>query len=55
MPAPSVNIAVMQKQPRAALVRIGINGIQALGVEGRRTPDDAVNFVSFCQQQLSQK
>ena len=45
-------IAIMQNQPVFRRMRIGINGIQASGVEGAGAADEAVDFVAFGQQQF---
>ncbi len=44
----------MQKHPDAVDVRIGVKMIDARGVEGARAPDDAVDFVAFLEQQISE-
>src|SRR5205807_9967952 len=47
-------IAVMQEQAHAVDVWIGVEMIDARGVEGARAPDDPVDFVSFYQEQIRQ-
>jgi hypothetical protein len=45
-------IAVVQEQLDAALVRILVQVIDAIGVERRRAPLDAVNLVALPEQEL---
>ena len=47
-------ITVMQKQPRARLIRILINVVDALRIECARPTNDPVNFVPFGKQQFRQ-
>ena len=49
-----VEIAVVQAKPNAGLVGILVDVIETPGVDGRRPPDDSVNFVTLLEQQLGQ-
>jgi hypothetical protein len=44
----------MQKQPYSVNVRISVEMINAASIKRGGTPDNAVDFISFGQQQLSQ-
>ena len=48
-------VAVMETQSSAALMRIGVNPIQALGVEGGGSPHDAMDLIPLGQQQFRQE
>ncbi len=45
-----VQVAVMQAQPNVAVVRVLIDVVEPLGVEGRRPTDQAVNLVALGEQ-----
>jgi hypothetical protein len=47
-------IAIMQEEAGMAEVRVGIDGVEAAGVKGAGATNDAVNFVSFTEEQLSE-
>ena len=47
-------VAVVQEQPDAVDVRIGVKMIDARRVERARAPDDAVDFVAFFEQQIGE-
>lgn len=40
-------VAVVELQPDGALVAVSVDVVDALGVEARRSPDDAVYLVSL--------
>jgi len=44
----------VERQPLAGIVRIGIDAVEALGVEGGGPPDDAVDLVALLDQQLGE-
>ena len=44
----------MQEQARLGLVRVPIEVVDALGVKGRRPPDQTVNDIPLLEQQLGQ-
>ena len=46
------HVAVVQNKAHICIVRVLIKMIDTAGVEGRRTPFDAVNDVSFIEQEL---
>jgi hypothetical protein len=43
-------VAIMQEHPRLGIVRITVQMIDAIRVEGAGTPEDAVNLVVLFQQ-----
>ena len=45
-------IAVMEKQPRASGMGIGVNRLQPSRIKRTRAADDAVHFIVFRQQEL---
>ena len=47
-------VAVVQEQPDAVDMRIGIKVIDARRVERAGAPNDAVNFVAFFEEQISE-
>ncbi len=49
-----VEIAVVQAQAIVRRVRVLVDGLEPLGVEGAGTTENAVNLVPFAQQQLGQ-
>ena len=44
----------MQSNPRSGFVRVFVQMLNAIGVEGARPANDAVDFVAQAQQQLGQ-
>jgi len=49
-----VQVAIVQPQPHIAVVRILVNVVEALGIERRRPPDQAVHRVALRQQQFGE-
>src|SRR5688572_12341138 len=47
-------VTVMEKQPDAVDVRVGVKMVDARGVEGAGPPDDAVDFVPLLEKQIGQ-
>jgi hypothetical protein len=40
----------MEAQPGLRIVRVTVEGLETTGIEARRSPDDAVDFVALRQQ-----
>jgi hypothetical protein len=47
-------VAVMQMEAHPGVVRVAIEVVHPLGVEGRRAPLDAVDGIALMQQQLGE-
>ena len=45
----------MQEQARFRIVRVAVQVLDPVGIEGRGAAHDAVHLVSLCKQQLGQK
>ena len=49
-----VQVAVVQPQPNVAVVRILVDAVESLGVEGRCPTDQTVNLVALGEQQFGE-
>lgn len=45
-------VAVVKEEPRALLIRVLLDVVDALCVKGTRTADDSMDFVAFGEQQF---